>query len=90
MMFDDRPRQVYKPGNDYLTPFAADCHTMPCGHPEGIYEAFANLYKGAARSIRGEKISDGEFTDVVDGVRGMKFIHASVESDQKGNIWIDI
>lgn len=90
LLTDDKPRQVYKPGNPYLTPFAADGHTLPCGHPEGIYEAFANLYKGAARSIRGEKLLDGEFTNVVDGVRGMKFIHSAVESDKKGNIWIEI
>jgi len=90
LLSDNKPRQVYKPGNSYLTPFATDGHTMPSGHPEGIYEAFANLYKGAARSIRGEKLTDGEFTNVVDGVRGMKFIHSAVESDKKGNIWIEI
>lgn len=90
MLFDDKPRQVYKPGNEYLSSFAAEGHTMPCGHPEGIYEAFANLYRGAAKSIRGEKLNDGEFTGVLDGVRGMKFIDAVVKSNKKGNIWINI
>ena len=90
MLFDDKPRQVYKPGNPYLSSFAAEGQTMPCGHPEGIYEAVANLYKGAAKSIRGEKISDGEFTNVEDGVRGMKFIEAVVKSNNEQNSWIDI
>ena len=90
MLFDDKPRQVYKPGNPYLSDFAAASHTMPCGHPEGIYEAVANLYKGTAKSIRGEKIADGEFTNVEDGVRGMKFIEAVVKSSSEENIWIDI
>lgn len=90
MLFDDKPRQIYKPGNDYLSTFASESHTMPCGHPEGIYEAIANLYKGAAKSIRGEKLNDGEFTGVVDGVRGMKFIEAVVKSNRENNIWIDI
>jgi predicted dehydrogenase len=90
MLFDDKPRQIYKPGNVYLSPFAAESHTMPCGHPEGIYEAIANLYKGTAKSIRGEKLNDGEFTGVVDGVRGMKFIEAVVKSNKENNIWIDI
>jgi predicted dehydrogenase len=90
MLFDDKPRQVYKPGNPYLSDFAGAGHTMPCGHPEGIYEAVANLYKGTAKSIRGEKIADGEYTDVLDGVRGMKFIEAVVKSDKEENTWIDI
>lgn len=90
MMFDDRPRQVYKPGNQYLSSFADEGHTMPCGHPEGIYEAIANLYRGVAKSIRGEKLNDGEFTGVADGVRGMRFIDAVVKSNKQGNIWINI
>lgn len=84
------PRVVYKPGNGYNTDFAEASHTMPFGHPEGIYEAFANLYAGAAKSIRGQELHDGEFTNVEDGVRGMKFIHAVVESNAEGNIWKEI
>ena len=83
----DGPRAVYKPGNPYNTEFAENSHTMPFGHPEGIYEAFANLYAGAAKSIRGEEIYDGEFTNVYDGVRGMKFITNVVASNKEGNVW---
>lgn len=90
MMFGDKPSVVYKPGNPYNTKFAENSHTMPFGHPEGIYEAFANLYAGAAKSIRKEELYDGEFTTVEDGVRGMKFIHATVESNAMGNIWVEI
>jgi len=90
MLHDNAPRVVYKPGNPYNTDFAEASHTMPFGHPEGIYEAIANLYAGAAKSIRGEAIHDGEFTGVEDGVRGMKFIHAVVESNAEGNIWKEL
>jgi hypothetical protein len=65
-------------------------HTMPSGHPEGIYEALANIYKGTAKSIRGEEFTPGEFPTVHDGVRGMKFIHAVVESNRKDNTWVKI
>lgn len=87
MLFGDAPRVVYKPGNSYNTDFAEASNTMPFGHPEGIYEAFANLYSGAAKSIRGEELHDGEFTNVEDGVRGMKFIHNVVASNAEGNVW---
>lgn len=90
MKFADKPSVVYKPGNPYNTKFAENSHTMPFGHPEGIYEAFANLYAGAAKSIRGEELHDGEFTNVDDGVRGMKFIHSVVASNAEGNIWKNI
>jgi len=63
---------------------------MPSGHPEGIYEALANIYKGTAKSIRGENFTPGEFPTVHDGVRGMKFIHSVVESNKGGNIWVKL
>jgi hypothetical protein len=39
---------------------------------------------------RGEKFTPGEFPTVHDGVRGMKFIHAVVDSNKEGNIWVNI
>jgi predicted dehydrogenase len=90
LLSDSEPMRVLKPAHGYNSGFAEQSHTMPCGHPEGIYEAVANIYKGMARSIRGEKFIAGEFPTVHDGVRGMKFIHAVVNSNKAGNIWIQI
>jgi predicted dehydrogenase len=90
LLSDTEPTKVFKPAHGYNEKIAEMGHTMPAGHPEGIYEALANIYRGAAKSIRGEAFITGEFPTVHDGVRGMKFIHAVVESDKKGNIWINI
>jgi predicted dehydrogenase len=90
MLSDSEPVKVYKPAHGYNTDFAEKSHTMPCGHPEGIYEAVANIYKGMAKSIRGEEFKPGEFPTVHDGVRGMKFIHAVVNSNKNGNIWVKV
>ena len=87
MLSDTEPTKVFKPVHGYNDKFAESSHTMPSGHPEGIYEALANIYKGAAKSIRKEKFIPGEFPTVHDGVRGMKFIHAVVESNKAGNVW---
>jgi len=90
MLSDTGPTKVFKPAHGYNEKLAENSHTMPAGHPEGIYEALANIYKGTAKSIRGEAFNPGEFPTVHDGVRGMKFIHAVVTSNKMGNIWIEI
>ena len=90
MLSDTEPTKIFKPAHGYNDKFAEASHTMPPGHPEGIYEALANIYKGTAKSIRGQKFTPGEFPTVHDGVRGMKFIHAVVESNKGGNKWVKV
>ena len=90
LLSDSEPLKVMKPAHGYNSEFAEKSHTMPSGHPEGIYEAVANIYKGMAKSIRGEAFTPGEFPTVHDGVRGMKFIHAVVESNKGGNKWVKV
>jgi predicted dehydrogenase len=90
LLSDSEPTKIYKPAHGYNEQLAEASHTMPSGHPEGIYEALANIYKGTAKSIRGEKFNPGEFPTVHDGVRGMKFIHAVVESNKAGNTWMKL
>lgn len=87
MLSDSEPTKVYKPAHGYNSDFAEASHVMPSGHPEGIYEALGNIYMGAAKSIRGEEFIEGEFPTVIDGVRGMKFIHNVVASNNDGNVW---
>jgi predicted dehydrogenase len=90
MLSDSEPTKIFKPAHGFNDPLAESSHTMPSGHPEGIYEALANIYKGTAKSIRGEKFTPGEFPTVHDGVRGMKFIHSVVKSNKDGNVWVKI
>lgn len=90
MLSDSDTTRIFKPAHGFNDQFAESSHTMPSGHPEGIYEALANIYKGTAKSIRGEKFTPGEFPTVHDGVRGMKFIHSVVQSNSKGNTWVKL
>jgi predicted dehydrogenase len=90
MLSDAEPTKIFKPAHGYNGLNAETAHTMPAGHPEGIYEALANIYKGTAKSIRGEKFDPCEFPTVHDGVRGMKFIHAAVGSNKAGNVWMKV
>lgn len=87
---DTEPLQVYKPGHAYNSELSLEGTKLPPGHPEGIFDAMANIYKGVAKAIRGEKYNDGEFPTMEDGVRGMNFIENTVASHKKGNVWVEM
>ena len=90
MFHEGAPFEIITPGYGYLTAFARESHVMPPGHPEGIYEAFGNLYKGAAKAIRGEETVPGQFPGIDDGIRGMLFIESAVKSNAEGNVWVTL
>ncbi|MDY7395753.1 Gfo/Idh/MocA family oxidoreductase [Aureibaculum sp. 2210JD6-5] len=90
LLTDDKPLQVYKPGHAYNSELSLDGTKLPPGHPEGIFDAMANIYLGVARAIRGEKYNSGEFPTMNDGVRGLNFIESTVNSHKQGNNWVDL
>ena len=64
---------------------------MALNYQRDIQKVFlANIYKGVAKAIRGQKFNDGEFPTMLDGVRGMNFIEATVASHRGGNVWVDL
>ena len=90
-----QPRETLSRGrSEYLAPAASAATRIPWGHPEGYLEAFANIYGGAIDAIRrhveGNPMppSEYDFPTVHDGVRGMRFIYASVESSRKAGAWV--
>ena len=87
---NDKPLQVLKPGHPYNSKISLDGTKLPAGHPEGIFDAMGNIYKGVARAIRGEKNEKGEFPTIEEGVRGMDFIEKAVKSNENGNIWLEL
>ena len=90
VLSDDKPLQVYKPGHAYNSKLSIESTKLPPGHPEGIFDAMANIYLGVAKAIRGEAYNSGEFPTMLDGVRGLNFIEATVNSHQKGNVWVEL
>jgi len=87
---NDKPLQVLKPGHPYNSKISLDGTKLPAGHPEGIFDAMGNIYKGVARAIRGEKNEKCEFPTIEEGVRGMDFIEKAVKSNDNGNIWLEL
>ncbi len=67
---------------------------LPAGHPEGFLEAFAQLYADLAEQIAAR--IEGRAADPLstlvptadDGCEGVRFVHAAVESDRRGGVWL--
>lgn len=87
---DDQPRKIYKPGNAYNSDFAQESTKIAPGHPEGLFDAMGNIYTGVAKAIRRESFHAGAFPGVADGVRGMKFVEAVLESNRGGQVWVPL
>ncbi len=91
------PRQTLTRGHsEYLSDAATESTRVPAGHTEGYLEAFATIYCGAVEAIRahidGKPLDPGDykFPSAYDGLRGMKFIYAAVESAEKGSAWVEM
>jgi predicted dehydrogenase len=81
-------------GRDALHPAAQRMSRIPAGHPEGYYEAFANIYAAFCAGLRKVKArqpltpEDLDFPGVDDGIRGVRFIERCVASSEKGAVWV--
>ena len=91
-----QPTQIYNRGMGYVSERSKEMNRLPSGHPEGLYEAFANIYKCYISTIlkkaNGEEPAEGDldFPTVDDGIAGVKFIHACVESSKNNAVWVEI
>ncbi|MFT4156248.1 Gfo/Idh/MocA family protein [Parafilimonas sp.] len=91
----DKPTEIYRAGQGYLTDIAKHNTRTPGGHPEGYLEAFANIYRNFALSLmakmNGEEPTKAmlDYPRVEEGVRGMAFIDTVVASSQSDRKWTD-
>ncbi|WP_339863428.1 Gfo/Idh/MocA family oxidoreductase [Paremcibacter congregatus] len=85
------PQQVWVAGTDkaYLCAAARRSCRLPAGHPEGYIEAFANIYRDFAASLRGD-ILDEPPVGIKEGVRGMAFVAAVIANHQATEKWTEI
>lgn len=93
--YPDKPEEIYKRGNEYLSDIANFNNRIPPGHPEGFIEAFANIYRNVGLTIlakdRGEESETftADFPSVQDGAIGVHFTHKTIESGNKGE-WVNM
>ena len=91
----DKPTELISRGRDQMSAGAQRLSRIPSGHPEGYFEAFANIYSifitALAKKISGEPLNeeDRDFPGIEEGIQGVKFIERCVESSKRGSIWVD-
>jgi predicted dehydrogenase len=89
-----QPRRTIRRGSAGTGRAAAHATRIPSGHPEGYLEAFAQLYSDLAEQITARRESRPPDPDsllvpgVSDGVEGVRFIQAVLESSRRGSAWI--
>ena len=88
--------EILSKRNSYITGAAHAAARIPSGHPEGYYVAFANTYRNILTAIAKKKVgealteSDLDFPKVTDGVNGVRFVHAVVESSAADGAWVSL
>ena len=89
-------RRIIRRGSAGTGHAAAHATRIPSGHPEGYLEAFAQLYTDLAEQITAKIENRPPDPDsllvpgVTDGVEGVKFINAVLESSRNRSAWTSI
>lgn len=85
------PTKILRRGGDGV----ATPTRVPAGHPEGYLEAFATLYGDAAdlltkATVTTHGANERVLPGVHDGLLGMRFVAACVQSSTKGGLWVEV
>lgn len=96
LRWPDRPAEIVRTNNGYVSGISAYNSRVPAGHPEGYLEAFANLYRNFATALRA-KLEGKEpapealdFPSAEEGVRGMRFIETIVSTNNTDAKWLKL
>lgn len=104
--WDEHPNQIeYAPlgepfrkldrGMGYLHD-AARFERIGCGHPEGLFDSWANLYRNMAHAMVAadndaqKELASIWFPGIDDGIEGVRFIERCVESADNASQWVNV
>ena len=89
------PVRILERGMDYLHPVAREDDRIGGGHPEGLFEAWSNLYRRFALAMDATDRGDDAFLnnfwypDVHAGLAGVRWVENCVRSADAGSVWVD-
>ena len=87
------PARIIGRGDPFLPPEIIGAGRAPRGHPEGLREAFANIYAEVAQErmalALGEPVPELPYPRIEEGAHTMAFIEACLASQRSGG-WVDI
>ncbi|HEV3205128.1 MAG TPA: Gfo/Idh/MocA family oxidoreductase [Gemmataceae bacterium] len=93
-----QPHRLYTrdPNAPYLIGTGKSSCRLPAGHPEGFFEAFANVYMAAYEDMAARSAgkpydtTKSLYPNVADGVDGMNFITQCVASSKNSGTWLSL
>ena len=89
----DKPMKIITRASKGVSNLSLSSSRLAAGHPEGFFEAFANIYTEFAEMIhkqsRNKKLIPS-YPTIDDGVKGIKFIFAAKKSSKLNSKWIKI
>ena len=87
----NKPLKIITRGSDNVSNFSYQSSRIAAGHPEGFFEAFANIYTEFAEAIVAKKNNIKHpitFPTIEEGIKGINFIFAAKESSNNNSNWI--
>ncbi len=86
------PVRIMERGMEYLDESSVEEDRIGGGHPEGLFEAWSNLYGRFARAMdasdKGEEITFW-YPNIHAGVQGVRWVENCVRSADNGAVWVD-
>ncbi len=89
----DKPTKIITRASKAVSNLSLSSSRLAAGHPEGFFEAFANIYTEFAEMINMKSKNRNtipSYPTIDDGVKGIKFIFAAKKSSKLNSKWIKI
>lgn len=89
------PARILDRGMSYLDAKALADDRIGPGHPEGLFEAWANLHARFAKAMVAQDAGDAatvaalRFPGIEAGVAGVRWVENCVRSADQGGVWVD-
>ena len=88
----NKPLKIITRASSSVSKFSLTSSRLAAGHPEGFFEAFANIYTEFAEAIHKKILKKSEFTfpNIEDGLRGIKFVFTAKKSSNNNAKWFKL
>ena len=88
----NKPLKIITRASSSVSKFSLTSSRLAAGHPEGFFEAFANIYTEFAEAIHKKIFKKSEFTfpNIEDGLKGIKFVFTAKKSSNNNAKWLKL
>ena len=88
----NKPLKIITRASSSVSKFSLTSSRLAAGHPEGFFEAFANIYTEFAEAIHKKifKKSEFIFPNIEDGLSGIKLVFTAKKSSNNNAKWLKL